>query len=116
MVRRPYFWLLSTCRRPYGISFLEGGDGLGEKIRGRVRFSDLSFESLVDLWNAYYRAYEMHLEPYRVVYVRLEDLVNDPKSVVLELQDYATPIPGVDLDQLIPEIAEAPAKRHRGAA
>ncbi|MCH9650215.1 MAG: hypothetical protein K0U98_18400 [Deltaproteobacteria bacterium] len=114
MVRRPYFWLLSTCRRSYKISFLDGGKQFSDRIRSRIRFQDLTYESLMELWNVYYRAYEQHLEPHRTIYVRLEDLVGVPQAVLLDLHDHLVPNLEISMEELIEEISNTPAKKHGG--
>ena len=114
MVRRPYFWLLSTCKRSYGITFLGGGRSFGDRIRCRVRFQDVRYSCLAELWNRYYRAYEEHLEPHRTVYVRLEDLVENPGAILDGLNPYLEPRSDVEIDSLISEVADSPAKSHGG--
>ncbi len=114
MVRRPYFWALSTSRRSYGIAFLDRRRTFADRIRSRVRFQEVTYPNLIAVWNAYYRAYQRHLEPHQVLYVRLEDLVEEPHRLLASLGRHLPQQTGIDLDRVIEEVAGTPAKRHGG--
>jgi hypothetical protein len=85
MVRSPYFWLLSTARQSYQIRFDDGATTFSERLRCPVHFDGRRYDNLTAVWNAYYRAYRTHLEPAGAAFVRLEDLVEAPMTIVRAL-------------------------------
>lgn len=113
MVRSPYFWLLSTARQNYEISFEGGAETVSERLRCPVRFGGRRYESLSEIWNAYYRAYVSHLVPAGAVFVRLEDLVEAPMAIVDALSRHVEiTVSPPRLQAEVARIAATPAKIH----
>jgi len=116
MVRLPYFWILSTLRNPYRIVYMvEKGGDTNARLRSPIRFEDRLFANSAQLWNEYYRAYQAHIVPRAaVVFVRLEDLVQTPETVLSELGQRLRFRKDVDLQRAIAEISNRPARVHSG--
>jgi hypothetical protein len=113
MVRNPYFWIVSTALSGYDVTFLgPSRGGSSERLHCRVRFGSREFANLAELWNAYYLAYAEHLDPFGARYVRLEDLVADPYSVVRALGNHIAIDDVVTQRDLIEQIRATPAKDH----
>jgi len=114
MVRLPYFWLRSCCRTPYNLRFLDGGADFSARLRSRVRLHATRCASPVELWNVYYRRYLEQLPPESTYFVRLEDLVADPASVVDRLARLVPRREVADPAAVIERIRSAPSKRIAG--
>jgi len=114
MVRSPYFWLLSTTRQNYQIRFEDGAATFSERIRCAVQFNGRRFDNLTAIWNAYYHAYRTHIEPTGAAFVRLEDLVEEPMTIVRALGRHLEIMPSPQLEQEVERIAATPAKIHQG--
>jgi hypothetical protein len=114
MVRRPYFWLLSTLRNSYGkIKFLERSSELSARLRCRIEFDGESHANLIRLWRAYYRAYlEQLAGRSHVLFVKLEDLVQRPLEILRDLDRFLRLRPNVDLQRTIATLSNRPAKVH----
>ena len=111
MVRSPYFWLPATSRRHYNLRFQASSFDVGQRLRSPVFFLEDMFTNLVDIWNRYYRRYAQHLEPLgRVIYVRLEDLVRNPRATIEVLDEKLQRKPGSETQATIDSLAEAPRK------
>lgn len=111
MVRSPYFWLPATCRRPYNFRFRVSGLDISERLRSPVELKGRLFANLAQAWNSYYRGYAQHLEPLgRVVYVRLEDLVQNPHDTVRRLEARLERRPDSDVSSTIESLAAVPSK------
>ncbi len=111
MVRSPYFWLSSTCRRPYDITFQSKSFDLGKRLRCPVSLRLQRFRNIVQLWNNYYRRYEEELEVnQRIVYVRLEDLVRNPADTLSRLEPRLERRQGSELEPVIKRLTAAPMK------
>lgn len=112
MVRSPYFWLTSTCRRPYSLHFETRNMDLGRRLRSPIRLRGRPIKNVVALWNSYYRAYADRLAvKNRVVHVRLEDLVMSPRGVLARLDTLLERRPGLDTDAVIEKVSARPTKR-----
>lgn len=111
MVRNPYFWIASTLRHGYEIGFPDavGGDADG-RLRSTVSFLGQMFSSLAELWNSYYRAYERYLSHHRLVYVRLEDIVADPRGMVGQLARHHPIRSDLDVEAVVERLWSTPAK------
>jgi hypothetical protein len=114
MVRCPYFWLLSTAQRSYQIRFEDGATTFSERLRCPVYFSGRQYDNLTAVWNAYYRAYLTHLEPAGAAFVRLEDLVEAPMTIVRALGQHLKLLSSPRLEEEVTRIAATPAKIHQG--
>ncbi len=114
MVRSPYFWLLSTARQSYQIRFEDGATTFSERLRCPVHFDGRRYDNLTAVWDAYYRAYRTHLEPAGAAFVRLEDLVEAPMTIVRALGQHLKLLPPPRLKEEVAKIAATPAKIHQG--
>ena len=112
MVRSPYFWARSTARQGYHLRFEDGAVTFSERLRSPVFFGDRRYDSLVAVWNAYYRAYRTHREPTSAAFVRLEDLVEHPMEIVRGLGHHLDLVSSPRLEQEVAQIAATPAKAH----
>ena len=113
MVRLPYFWIRSMLSQSYGLRFVGADtDDPAERLRCPVEVEHRRFPNLVHVWNAYYDAYRLFLEPYSARYVRLEDLVADPSRVVDDLGRHISLDDNADRDEIIDRISNTPAKVH----
>lgn len=114
MVRSPYFWLLSTARHNYEIRFEDGAETFSERLRSPVHFGRRRYDNLTAVWNEYYRAYRTHLEPTGAAFVRLEDLVEAPMTIVNALGHHLEILSSPRLEAEVARIAATPAKVHQG--
>jgi len=113
MVRSPYFWLPATSRRPYSLRFHVGSFDVGQRLRSPAYFRDELFTNLVEVWNNYYRRYALYPEPLgSVIYVRLEDLVRNPRDTIRLLHEKLERKPGSDAEAFIDSVSRAPSKSH----
>jgi hypothetical protein len=112
MVRAPYFWLLSTARRSYRIRFENQASTFSERLRSAVELDGHRYDNLTALWNAYYRAYRAHLAPGGAAFVRLEDLVESPMSIVRALGRHLEIRSSSGIEAEVARIAATPAKVH----
>jgi len=113
MVRNPYFWLASTARRPYLLRFPRGVETAERRLASTVCFFGREFGHLVDVWSAYYRAYRHELtRRAEVIYVRLEDLVEDPHGQLNRLRQRLPGRCDVDWNAIVRTTFEQPAKAH----
>ena len=111
MVRSPYFWLTAASRRPYNLRFHARSFDIGHRLRSPVYLKDRLFTNLVEVWNSYYRSYALHLEPLgRVIYVRLEDLVRNPRGAIRLLETMLERKPGSNEEAFIDSVSNAPRK------
>jgi len=105
VIKDPYTWMTSMCRHTYHANWLhtklhcpnliaDKDDALkfkklayGKKVPVNVHYSDENIthhESLVDLWNDYYREWYQEVSYPRVI-VRFEDLLFRPQQIVREV-------------------------------
>ena len=111
MVRSPYFWLTATTRRHYNFRFHVRSFDMGHRLRSPVYLRDRLFTNLVEVWNSYYRSYALHLEPLgNVIYVRLEDLVRNPRDAIRLLETKLERRPGSDEEAFIDSVSTKPRK------
>lgn len=132
MVRDPYFWFQSIKKAPYTIRWGSRGSNGGKlnqliglsgsitycpKIfkRGVEKRDDsdqltFTFDSLIDLWNHYYRNYTLRMPQNSVVFVSYEDLVRYPLKIVETLSKYLNNFQKTDV-QIVSAISES-AKKH----
>jgi hypothetical protein len=112
MVRSPYYWVASTCRRSYSLQFEERAVDLGRRLRSAVSLKQQRHANLMHLWNSYYRRYAECLEPgNRVRYVRLEDLVRNPLETLRELGRQIECEPRSDVQEVIDQVSPIPSQR-----
>ena len=113
MVRLPYFWLLSTCRSPYGITFAIKHRAFSRRIRSPITFRGRHYANLIGLWNQYYSRVHEHIETRgHLRYVRLDQLVEHPERILEELKTVMKPVPGIRMTQVIARISNQPSKKH----
>ena len=111
MVRSPYFWLPATSRRHYNLNFHVHSFDMGQRLRSPVYFNGELFTNLVKVWNGFYRQYAAHLEPLgRVIYIRLEDLVKNPRDTLQVLETKLERKHGSDTQASIDLVTRAPRK------
>lgn len=112
MVRSPYFWVGSSCRHPYDLSFHTRTKDLGTRLRSPVVLNGRQrFKNIMQVWNQYYHQYEAFLEPdNEVVYIRLEDLVRTPESVIKNLDLFLERKPRIELKHVIDKVTAVPTK------
>jgi hypothetical protein len=112
MVRSPFAWVQSTCRRSYDIDFKVQSLDLSQRIRSPIVFRrHQRFENIVQMWNAYYRQYELLLErEVDMCYVRLEDLAQDPENALRPFEERLQRRQGSDLAQVIQRAVSKPMK------
>ena len=111
MVRSPYFWATSTCRRPYALGFRSRDKDLADRLRCPVWFKGKRYKNIVQLWNHYYYSYAEQLEVNNSAeYVRLEDLVRHPVRTLQILENRLQRRPGSDLKKIIKQVSAVPSK------
>ncbi len=111
MVRLPYFWLLTTLRRRYGMVLKNTNVDFSCRLRSPVHIKRESFDNPVQLWNHYYHRYIEHLESSnQVCFMRLEDLALSPGKVLKGLETVLRRKPGTDLHEKISQISTVPSK------
>ncbi len=117
MVRSPYFWSRSTCIRGYNLSFNVRTLDFGARLRSSVVLrGNQRYSNIVQLWNHYYRAYAECLEIRGdVVYVRLEDLVENPQGTLRSLEEHLPRRAGSDLELVISKLFGEPMKKTNSA-
>lgn len=141
MVRDPYFWFQSVRRAPYTIRWKDGvgSRGMSVKLDRLIRMSGemgycpkvfkhgieekkdydrmkFSFDSLIGLWNHYYRNYVNKMELDRgvnMLFVRYEDLVKDPLKVVCRLESLLRRRSGISDSMLVSSVTDV-SKKHDG--
>lgn len=138
MVRDPYFWFQSVRKAPYTLRWTGIGSA-GHRVRvskligmsGHMTYCpkvfrhgvekktssdrlEYRFDSLISLWNHYYQEYTTHLSSSsncRVVFVKYEDLIQSPESVISVLSQYLPRKNGVDMSNMVEAISGA-SKQH----
>lgn len=103
LVRDPFWWMQSMCKNPYGAKWQhsaelcpnlvqEEGSSIpvttkytfGKQSKKPIRFS-ISYDSLVHLWNAYYREYLESRHPRLLI--RFEDILFHGPAVLQAISD-----------------------------
>ena len=111
MLRLPYYWILSTCDTNFNlIKFDISNESFSEKIRAKLEFRGNYYDNIVQLWNSYYRGYQNHLPEDKTIFVKLEDLVQDPMKIISILNGYLELFPHVDIRKIIEDISNKPCR------
>lgn len=93
LIKDPYHWMGSECRHEYLLEWDHGSghcpnvlDGsivdrdVPNKVISKYAKKTVQYESLVDVWNTWYREWEM--QDFPMLQTRFEDLVFHPEYVL----------------------------------